>query len=94
MDIGTLLFIVGLSYGLGILWYSLLPRTIPDRAWRVAAYPFVGIWVAEALLAPSLAFDPKFGGIHLISALVGSIVAVLVDWVITAVRKPSVAARL
>ena len=30
----------------------------------VAAYPFVGIFAAEAVLAPLLGFDPKFGGMQ------------------------------
>lgn len=92
MDLGTLLLMVGLAYGLGVLWYELLPRSMPDKVWRVAAYPFLGIYVAEALLSPVLTFDPKFGGIHLLTALIGSIVAVVVDWVITDVRHPSLVA--
>lgn len=92
MELGTLLLMVGLSYGLGVLWYDLLPASVPDRIWRVAAYPFLGIFAAEALLPPVLTFDPKFGGIHLITVLIGSLVAVIVDWVITAVRRPSMAA--
>jgi hypothetical protein len=91
MDLGTLLLTVGLAYGLGILWYELLPASLPDKVWRVAAYPFLGIWAAEALLAPALTFDPKFGGIHLISALFGSLVAVVVDWAITDMRRPALA---
>jgi hypothetical protein len=90
MDIGTLLLMVGLAYGLGVLWYDLLPASVPDRVWRIAAYPFLGIFVAEALLSPILTFDPKFGGIHLITALIGSLVAV--DWAITEVRHPAAAA--
>ena len=89
MDIGTLLLMVCLAYGLGVLWYALLPARVPDKVWRVAAYPFVGIYVAEALLAPVLKFDPKFGGIQLITALIGSLVAVLLDWLITTVRHPA-----
>ncbi len=92
MDIGTLLLMLGLSYGLGALWYDLLPASVPDKVWRVAAYPFVGIYVAEALLPSALMFDPKFGGIHPITALIGSIVAVVIDWVITEAHHPSLAA--
>ena len=92
MDLGTLLMMLGLAYGLGILWYDLLPASVPDKIWRVAAYPFLGIFAAEALLPSVLTFDPKFGGIHLITALVGSIVGVLVDWAITAARQPAIAA--
>jgi hypothetical protein len=89
MDIGSLLLMLGLAYGLGVLWYDLLPGQLPDRVWRVAAYPFVGMWVAQALLTPHFENDPVFGGIHLIAALIGSIVAVIIDWIITTARQPS-----
>jgi len=92
MDIGTLLLMLGLAYGLGVLWYDLLPASVPDRVWRTAAYPFLGMFIAEALLSPLLTFDPTFGGIHLITALVGSLVAVAVDWGITEVRHPAATA--
>jgi predicted MFS family arabinose efflux permease len=89
MDIGTFLLMLALAYGLGVLWYDLLPGKLSDRVWRVAAYPFLGMWVAQALLTPHFANDPEFGGIHLVSAIIGSIVAVIVDWIITAARQPS-----
>jgi predicted MFS family arabinose efflux permease len=89
MDIGSLLLMLGLAYGFGVLWYDLLPGRLSDRVWRVAAYPFLGIWVAQALLTPHFANDPEFGGIHLVSAIIGSIVAVIVDWIITTARQPS-----
>jgi hypothetical protein len=90
MDIGTALLMLGLSYGLGVLWYDLLPGRLPDRVWRVAAYPFLGIFAAEAILAPALSFDPKFGGIHLVSALIGSVVGVIIDWLVTQARHPAI----
>ncbi len=89
MDIGTFLLMLVLSYALGVLWYDLLPGKLPERVWRVAAYPFLGIFVAETLLPRVLTFDPTFGGIHLITAFVGSLIAVIVDWVITQARHPS-----
>ena len=92
MDIGTLLLMLGLAYGSGLLWYDLLPGKLPEPVWRVAGYPFLGIFVAEALLPHVLTFDPMFGGIHLITAAIGSLVAVLVDWVITAGRHPALVA--
>jgi len=88
VDLGTILLMAGLAYGLGVLWYSLLPAKLPDKVWRVAAYPFIGIFVAEALLPNVWESDPKFGGVYLFAALIGSIVAVIVDWLIAEVRKP------
>ena len=49
MDIGTLLLMLGLSYGLGLLWYELFPGKVPQHVWRVAAYPFLGMFAAHAL---------------------------------------------
>src|SRR5215831_9643709 len=89
MDLGTVLLMLGVSYGLGLLWYDLLPGKLPEQVWRVAAYPFLGIFVAESLLPAVLPFDPKFGGLYLMTALIGSLVAVLVDWVIRQARHPS-----
>ncbi len=92
MDLGALLFMVALSYGLGVLWYNLLPGNVPDKVWRVAAYPFIGIYASQTLLGPQMTFDPKMGGIQLLTAAIGSIVAVIVDWIISEVRKPSASA--
>lgn len=55
----------------------------------MAAYPFLGIFVAETLLPSVLTIDPKFGGIHVIPATIGSLVAVIVDWIITQARRPA-----
>jgi len=71
-------------------WYDLLPGRLSERVWRVAAYPFLGIWIAEERPA----FGPAFGGIHLIHAAVGSLEAVLVDWVIDRARRPAVVQQL
>lgn len=92
MDIGTLLLMLGLAYGTGVLWYDLLPGKLPARPWRVAAYPFVGMYCAEALVGGKLA-DFTFGGLHLIAIVVGSLAAVVVDWVITQARHPTVVAQ-
>jgi hypothetical protein len=89
MDLGTFLLILGLSYPLAVLWYDLLPGKLPERVWRVAAYPFLGIFVAQTRLPPIFGGDPHFGGINLITAFVGSLVAVIVDWIITQVRHPA-----
>ncbi|GIW11736.1 MAG: hypothetical protein K6U89_10580 [Chloroflexi bacterium] len=89
MDFGTLLLMLGLSYALGVLWYDLLPGELPGRVWRVAAYPFLGIFIAHTLLQPAFSADPAFGGLHLITTVIGSLVAVVVDWVITRARRPS-----
>jgi hypothetical protein len=89
VDVGTFLLMLGLAYALGLVWYDLLPSKLPEQVWRVAAYPFLGIFVAEALVPPVLPFDPEFGNLHLLTVLIGSLVAVLVDWGIRQARHPS-----
>ena len=42
--------------------------------------------MAEVLLPSVLTFDPKFGNLHLLSVLIGSRVAVVVDWIIQQAR--------
>jgi hypothetical protein len=89
MDFGTFLLMLGLSYALGILWYDLLPGRLPEQLWRVAAYPFLGIFVAQTFLPSIFAADLVFGGIHLVTAFVGSLVGVIADWIITQARHPA-----
>ncbi len=89
MDVGTFLLMLGLSYALGLLWYDLLPGKLPEQVWRVAAYPFLGIFAAEAVPPSVLPFDPRLGNLHLLTVLIGSLVAVIVDWVIRQARHPS-----
>lgn len=94
MDVGTFLLMLALSYAYGLLWYDLLPGRLPEQVWRVAAYPFLGIFVAESLIPSFFTADPRFGGLHLITSAIGSLVAVVVDWVITTARHPAMVAHL
>lgn len=89
LDVGTLLLMLGLSYAMGPLWYDLLQGRLPQQIWRVAAYPFLGVFVAEARPASVFTFDPKFGNLQLLTLLIGSLVAVVVDWIIQQARRPS-----
>ena len=91
MDIGTFLLMLGLSYGMGLLWYELLPGKVPTHIWRVAAYPFFGMFAAQALLPWMFGTfaDPTVGGIHFFTACAGTLVGVLIDWVITNARHPA-----
>lgn len=93
MDVGTFLLMLALAYGFGVLWYDLLPGMLPAQVWRVAAYPFLGIFLAESVLPSFLAFDPAFGGLHVLTSAIGSIVAVIVDWAITRARHPATVTR-
>jgi hypothetical protein len=83
MDVGMVLSTPALAYTLGVLWYDVVPGMLPGQVCRVAAYPFLGIYVAAALLPPILPFDPVFGGIHVLTAAIGSLAAVIVAWAVT-----------
>lgn len=90
MEIGTLLFMLALAYGLGLLWYELLPGHVPPQVWRVTAYPFVFMALTEGFIAGQYfpSFGPAFGSIHVAEAVVATLVGVLLDWAIIALRHP------
>ena len=88
MELGTFLLLLGFAYGIGVFWYDLLPAKLPERPWRVAAYPFIGIVLMEALTRPDWV-GPGFGGLHVVPLLVGSLFGVLADWLVTSARHPS-----
>lgn len=84
LDIGTLLLILGFSYGIGLFWYRLLPGQFSYKIWRVVAYPFVAIVIAEALWP----MGPEFGGLHIYPAIIAAAFGVVVDWLVTMLRHP------
>jgi hypothetical protein len=93
MDVGTFLLMLAISFAFGVLWYDLLPGILPAQVWRAAAFPFLGIFLAESVLPPFLTFDPVFGGLHVLTSAFGSLVAVVVDWAITRARHPATVSR-
>jgi hypothetical protein len=88
MEFGTFLLLSAFAYGIGVFWYDLLPAKLAERPWRVAAYPFVGIVLTEALV-PVEWLGPAFGGFHVVALLFGSLFGVLADWLVTSYRHPS-----
>lgn len=92
MDLGlaTLLLMVGFAYGFGVLWYDLLPGELAMHPWRVAAYPFIAIVIAEGLLvlAPNLG-GPRVGEMHVFPAVIATLIGVIIDWVLITVRHPT-----
>ena len=93
MDVGTFLLMLALAYAFGVLWYDLLPGLLPAQIWRVAVFPFLGIFLAQATLPPFVPFDPAYGGLHVLASAIGSLVAVIVDWAITRARHPATVSR-
>src|ERR1043166_1354715 len=88
MELGTFLLLTAFAYGIGVFWYDLLPGKLAERPWRVAAYPFIGIVLREAMARPDWV-GPTFGGLHVVPLLVGSLLGVVVDWLVTSYRHPS-----
>ena len=88
MDFGTLLLLFGFSYGIGIFWYDLLPAKLAAKPLRVAAYPFMGIVLTEALL-PAEYLGYAFGTLHVIPLVFGSLLGVVVDCLVTSYRHPA-----
>lgn len=83
LDVGTWLLIAGLSYGFGVLWHDFLPGQRGMAPWRIAVYPFVAIFIAQALFQRG----PEFGGVFLVPAVIATVVGVAVDWILYELRR-------
>jgi len=95
MDVGTFFLLAAFSYAIGIFWYSLLPGHYHDHPWRVAAYPFAAMVLAEALAQANVfPGGPVLGGMHPVTALIAALIGCVVDWAIQAYRRPSVAPEM
>ena len=88
MEFGTFLLLACFSYGIGVFWYDLLPAKLAEKPWRVAAYPFVGMVLAHAML-PADMHGPAFGSLHVVPMMLGSLLGVVVDCLVTAYRHPA-----
>ncbi|MCL4542065.1 MAG: hypothetical protein M1396_06990 [Chloroflexi bacterium] len=84
MQFATWLMMIGFAYGIGLFWYDVLPARLPDMPWRVAAYPFALMVIGEAFAG----YGPAFMGFHPGTAVVASLIGVLIDWIVTTARHP------
>lgn len=84
MQVATFLFMVAFAYGIGVFWYDLLHGQLPDRTWRVAAYPLILMVLGEAYVPAG----PGFLGFHPATAVIAALVGVIIDWIVTYVRHP------
>lgn len=89
MDIGTLVLMFALAYGLGVLWYQILGE-VPSSIWRLMAYPFVAIVLAEVYVP----FGPAFGGVHVLGAVAAALAGVGLDRAIQYLRHTAAAPAL
>ena len=81
-DLGFAVYLIAVSYGLGVLWYTLLGRNY--TSWmRMAAFPLLAIIIGEALYARYLASTVGQGlvflGIHIYVALAATFIGAMVD---------------
>ena len=87
-ELGFIVYLIAISYGMGVVWYALLGRN--NTNWmRMAAFPLLGVIIGEALWTNHIASNPNEGllwfDLHiyvvLISSFVGSLVDVALGWV-------------
>ena len=81
-DLGFILYLIAVSYGMGVLWYTLLGRTY--TGWmRMAAFPLLGVIIGEAIwtryLSGGATSGLAFYNLHLYVALVSSFIGALID---------------
>ena len=88
-ELGFVVFLIAIAYGMGTVWYTLLGRDY--ASWmRMAAFPFVGAIVGEELVNAG----PSFFGLHLYVGLVSTLAAVVVDIAFTWLREQSPVGRI
>ena len=81
-ELGFVVYLIAISYGMGALWYTLLGRS--ETSWtRMTAFPLVGVVIGEALWARYLSENVGQGlvffDLHIYVALVSTLAAALVD---------------
>lgn len=89
-ELGFVGLLIALSYGVGVLWYTLLGKTY--TSWmRMAAFPLLGVIIGEAVwtryLSASVGQGLVFSSIHIYVALVSSFIGALVDLTVTWLAK-------
>ena len=83
MELGFVVYLIAVSYVLGTAWYAVLGRQ--NTNWmRIAAFPFVGVVIGEALWSGPIdgSGGLDFYGLHIYVALISSGVGAVVDVVV------------
>ncbi len=81
-DLGAVAYLIAISYGMGVLWYTILGRNY--TSWmRMAAFPLLGMIIGEALWINHLSSNAEQGlvffGLHVYVALVATFIGAMVD---------------
>ena len=89
-ELGPVAYLIAVSYGMGVLWYTLLGRNY--TGWmRMSAFPLLGLIIGEAILSRYLAGSVGRGlviyGLHLYVALISTFIASMVDIGVTWLAK-------
>ena len=89
-ELGFVVYLIGLSYGMGVLWYTLLGNNY--IGWmRMAAFPLLGVVIGEAVWTKHF-----FGGVgqgliffdlHIYVVLVSTFIGTLADKAISWLAK-------
>ena len=89
LELGSVVFLVAIAYSMGVIWYSLLG--LAYSSWmRVAAFPFVGAILGEALVT----VGPTYFGLHLYVVIVSTLLAALTDIVVTWIQQRTPVSRI
>lgn len=81
-DLGAVAYLIAISYGMGVLWYTILGRNY--TSWmRMAAFPLLGLIIGEAVWVNNMASNAQQGliflGVHIYVALIATFIGALVD---------------
>ena len=89
VELESVVFLVAIAYSMGVVWYSLLGRAY--SSWmRVAAFPFVGAILGEALVT----VGPTYFGLHLYVVIISTLIAVLTDIAVSWIQQRTPVGRI
>ena len=99
-DLGSVVYLIAFSYGMGVLWYTLLGRNYTNWM-RMAAFPLLGAIIGQAVWTNYLSTNAQHGLVFfgsyvyvtLISTFLGAVLDIAVSWMakehpVTNVLKP------
>ena len=78
LDFGDVTAYFAFAFALGLLWYRALRRPHSDHL-RMIGFPVLGIVFGETVWAANLSAGPEILRVHLLVAVVASLVTVYAD---------------
>ena len=88
MELGFIVYVIAVSYALGLAWYAVLGRQHTNWM-RMAAFPFLGVVIGEALWSGPIdgSGGLDFHGLHIYVALISSGAGAAIDVVVGKLAK-------